>query len=528
MSNVENNQSDDLESQKESQHSDMSNNNNNNNNSQSRFGIPVNPDHASVPMGGGKELPPIPSELEKDYIVEFEGPNDPTHPFNWSFWNKTGATFSLGFTTMTVAWGSAIYATAVPEISMIFGVSNVVATLGIALYIAGFAGGPVIWGSLSEVYGRKIPMLASTLLFTCFIFGVAVAKDLQTIMLCRFFAGFLGSAPLSVVGGAFADIYDNRWRGVALVGFLSTVFLGPILAPVVGGYIAGSYLGWRWTHYITGIMGALALVLTVIFYHESYYPAILAEKAQKLRKETGNWAIHAEGDNNHLDMTEILENTILGPIKLLFTQPIILTTSIYVAFVYGILYLCLEVYPIIFIEGYHFSPQNGELPYIGVFVGMLVGAVYLVMMEPHYFRKVIANGNKPAPDARLDTLIVPSMIFPIGLFWLCWTGNYPEHVHWIVPTIGGAFIGFALIGIFLSALTYAVESYLHLSASVLAANSFARAAFASAFPLFGRQMFHNMGVQWAGTLLGCLALVMIPIPILFRIYATRLSKTITI
>lgn len=490
------------------------------------YGVPVDPGLATVTMGSGRSIPPIPCEDEKEYVVDFDGPEDPTHPFNWSLWKKLSGCFSLGFTTMTVAWGSAIYATAVPELEMIYGVSEVVLTLGLSLYIAGFAGGPVIWGSLSEMYGRKAPIMVSQLLFVCFIFGVAVAKDLQTIMLCRFFAGFLGAAPLSVVGGSFSDMFNHKHRGTALIGFLSTVFLGPIIAPVVGGYIASSYLGWRWTHYITGIMGSLALVLDFFLYEESHYPVILGKKAQKLRRDTGNWAIHGPLDNKSLEVKEIILTTLFGPIKLMFTQPIILLSSIYIAFVYGILYLCLEVYPIIFIEGYGFSPANGELPYIGVFVGMMIGAGYLVCMEPHYFRKVVAKGFKPAPEARLDAAILPSILFPIGLFWLCWTGNYPDKVHWIVPTIGGGFIGFALMGIFLGVLTYAVESYLHLAASVLAANAFLRAAFAAAFPLFAKQMFHNMGVQWAGTLLGCIAIVMVPIPVLFRVYATRLEQSI--
>jgi DHA1 family multidrug resistance protein-like MFS transporter len=44
------------------------------------------------------------------------------------------------------------------------------------------------------------------------------------------------------------------------------------------------------------------------------------------------------------------------------------------------------------------------------------------------------------------------------------------------------------------------------------------------FPLFTRQMFNNMGIQWAGTLLGCIAVIMIPIPVLFLIYGPRLRR----
>jgi DHA1 family multidrug resistance protein-like MFS transporter len=53
------------------------------------------------------------------------------------------------------------------------------------------------------------------------------------------------------------------------------------------------------------------------------------------------------------------------------------------------------------------------------------------------------------------------------------------------------------------------------AASVFAANTIIRSAVGAAFPLFAKQMFQNLGVQWAGTLLGCLALIMVPIPLAF-------------
>lgn len=488
--------------------------------------IPIQPGITQWAMGGGRPIPPIPGEMEKDYIVEFNGPDDPTHPYNWSPWRKVVACFALGFTTMSVSWGSAIYATANKEICEEFGVGEVVGTLGISLYMIGFAGGPVVWGSCSEIWGRKYPTLLSQFLFVCFTFAAAVSKDLQTLMISRFFQGFLGSAPLAVVGGAFADMYDNRNRGKALVGFLSTVFFGPTLAPIAGGYITSSYLGWRWTNYITGIMGALALVMCSILYPESYYPSILAQKAQLLRQETANWAIHASGENDHLNLSHVVHNTVLRPLRMLVTQPVVACISIYMAFAYGILYLCLEVFPIVYVEGYAMDIANANLTYIGVLIGMLFAGVYMILLEPIYLRKIEGNGNKPAPNARLDALMVPSIMFPIGLFLLFWSGNYPNHIHWIVPTTGAAIVGFALMGIFLSAQNYAVESYLQVSASVLAACAFMRASFAAAFPLFAQQMFHNMGVQWAGTLLGCIALLMVPIPFLFKYYADRLAKTI--
>uniref|UniRef100_A0A060SXI5 ARAD1A03938p n=1 Tax=Blastobotrys adeninivorans TaxID=409370 RepID=A0A060SXI5_BLAAD len=475
-------------------------------------------------MGGSKPIPPMVPKT--DYIVEFDGPEDPLHPKNRTLREKLTACIFLGLTTCTVSWGSAIFATAIPAVAQEFHVGQVVATLGISLYIAGFAAGPILWGSLSELVGRKGPILVSQFGFVLFSFATATAKDFQTVMLCRFFAGFIGSAPLAVIGGAYTDMFSHQARGKSMVGYLSMVFVGPTIAPVVGGFISASYLGWRWTEYITGIMGSFVLVMDYFFYEESYYPIVLVKKAKRLREQTGNWAIHAVAEQKNLDLNRILQNSILRPLHYLTTQPIVFLIAIYISFVYGILYLCLEVYPLIFMGGYGFTGGKAELPYLGILVGMFIGGAYLLTFEPRYGRKVDQNGGRPCPDARLDAMLLPAVCFPIGLFWLTWTGNCPQHIHWIVPTLAGLFIGFALMGIFLSAICYMVESYLPVVASVMAANAFLRAAFASSFPLFAKAMFNNMGINWAGTLLGCLATIMVPIPFVFRIYAPALKKTI--
>ena len=84
-------------------------------------------------------------------------------------------------------------------------------------------------------------------------------------MLSRFFAGVFASCPLAVVGGAFSDMFGNETRGIAIAAFSALVFIGPFISPIVAAFITESCLGWRWTEYITGIMGALALILDVLF-----------------------------------------------------------------------------------------------------------------------------------------------------------------------------------------------------------------------------------------------------------------------
>lgn len=180
-----------------------------------------------------------------------------------------------------------------------------------------------------------MPLVVSMFGFSIFNIAVAVGKDLQTVLICRFWAGFFGACPLAVVAAVFSDIFDNRTRGIAITVFSMTVFTGPLLAPFIGGFITDSYLGWRWTEYITSFMGFLAFGLNVIFLEESYAPAILVGKAAELRRLTLNWGIHAKQEEIEIDMRELIQKNFSRPLRMLIFEPIVLLVSVYVAFIYG-------------------------------------------------------------------------------------------------------------------------------------------------------------------------------------------------
>jgi MFS family permease len=111
--------------------------------------------------------------------------------------------------------------------------------------------GPLLFAPISELYGRKISIVLPTFFLMIFSFATAVAKDIQTVLTTRFFAGVFGSAPLSNVGGILADIWKPQHRGGALLGYGGTVLGGPLIAPIVGGALVINLptLGWRWTEY---------------------------------------------------------------------------------------------------------------------------------------------------------------------------------------------------------------------------------------------------------------------------------------
>ncbi|KAJ5683215.1 hypothetical protein N7462_006380 [Penicillium macrosclerotiorum] len=471
-------------------------------------------------FGAGKPYPP-PLPNKEEYVVEFAGVDDPLHPQNWSTAKKLTTAVILSFTTFNATFASSIYSSGNSILSMQFHVSNEVGTLGLSLYVLGFATGPIIWAPFSELYGRRIPILISMLGFTLFQFAVATAKDLQTIMLCRFFGGLFGACPVAVVAAVFSDIYENRVRGLAITVFAMTVFTGPLFASTVGGFIVQSSHGWRCTDYLTGIMGAAALVIDFFFLCESYAPVILTRKAAELRRRTLNWGIHSKQEEIEVDFKQLIRKNFSRPLKILFTEPIILTLSIYMAFLYGLLYLFMTAYPIVFQQIHGFDKGVGGLPYLGMIIGEFLGGFAIILSQPWYNRKLKENGGDPIPEWRMPLAIVGSVAFAAGLFWFGWSG-FRADIHWVVPTLSGGLTGFGLFCIFLQAMNYIIDGYVVFAASALAANIILRSTAGAVFPLFATYMFDSLGVNWTGTLLGGIAALMIPIPVLFYLYGPKL------
>lgn len=424
---------------------------------------------------------------------------------------------------MTSAFASSIFSAATAAVAAEFGVSSEVGILGVSFYVLGFAFGPTLWAPLSELKGRRLPINIAMFGFTLFSFAVATGKDLQTVLICRFFAGFFGACPLAVVAAIFSDMFGNRTRGIAITIFSIAVFAGPLLGPFIGGFITESYLGWRWTMYLAGIMGAACFCLNLFFLEETYPPAILVQKAADLRRRTKNWGIHARQEEIEIDFRELLNKNFSRPMRLLFGEPIVLLLSLYMSFVYGILYLFLTAYPFVFQKVHHFSPGVGGLPFFGMIVGQVIAGISMILQQPWYNRKLKANNNVPIPEWRLPSVIAGGVAFTAGIFWFGWSG-YRENIHWIVPSLSGILTGFGLMSIFLQSLNYLIDAYLMFAASAIAGNTFMRSLFGAGFPLFATYMFNGLGIQWASTLLGSVGAVLIPIPVIFLIYGHRIRK----
>jgi len=208
---------------------------------------------------------------------------------------------------------------------------------------------------------------------------------------------------------------------------------------------------------------------------------------------------------------------------MLMTEPILVLMTIYLSFIYGLLYLCFFAYPISFQQERGWDGGAGQLPFLGILVGVIFSCIFVaVETKTRFVRKLRENGGRIVPENRLPPMIVGSIALPIGLFWFAWTSN--PTVSWVPQAVSGIFIGFGILTIFLQAINYMIDVYLQHANSALAANAFVRSLFAAGFPLFASQMYHRLGTSWTTSLLGFISLALIPVPILFYYYGHHVRK----
>jgi hypothetical protein len=166
------------------------------------------------------------SGTENDPFVLSWLKDDPRNPMQFTMAKKVAITLATSFATLIVSLTSSAYTGSISGIITHFEISTEVATLGLSLYIFGFSVGPLVWAPLSESIGRQIPFFISFLFMAAFSAGCAGARNIQTLLVLRFFAGTFGSSPLTNAGGVVSDMFPARQRGLALCLFASTPYMG--------------------------------------------------------------------------------------------------------------------------------------------------------------------------------------------------------------------------------------------------------------------------------------------------------------
>ncbi|OHE98457.1 major facilitator superfamily transporter [Colletotrichum orchidophilum] len=454
-----------------------------------------------------------------DYKLVTFLPNDPENPKNWSKAYKWYCTMVVAITCFVVAFCSSVITADIEGVARQFHCSEEAALVSITVFVIGFGIGPLVFAPLSEIYGRQVIYGSTLFLAVIFIIPCAVAKNLGTLLVCRAIDGIAFSAPMTLVGGTLADLWRNEDRGVPMAAFSAAPFLGPAVGPLVGGFLADAK-GWRWLYWIQLILASVIWILISFTVPETYAPTILARRAKKMRKETGDETHVTEQDIDMRPFSERLGIFLIRPLQLLFGELIVFLISIYMSVLYGLLYMFFIAYPIIYQKHKGWSAGSTGLMFIPLAVGVLMSAACAPWVNKHYLTVVAKYNGHPPAEARLIPMMFSCWLVPIGLFIFAWT-SYP-HIHWAGPAFAGFPVGFGFIFLYNSANNYLVDSYQHQAASALAAKTCIRSFWGAGVVLFTNQMYARLGDQWASSLLAFLGLACCAIPFLFWVFGARI------
>jgi DHA1 family multidrug resistance protein-like MFS transporter len=443
--------------------------------------------------------------------------HDSDNPQNFSYGRKCYITAVAISLVMNATFASSAPTGTLQGISDELHVSSEAAGLVTTLFLLGYCAGPLFWAPLSEFYGRRWIFHISFTLYIAFGFLCAFTPNFAGLLIGRFLTGTAASAALTNAPGVLADIWGPVERGNAMILFATMTFVGPALGPVVSGFLQLDKT-WRWSFYVLLWMAGATEVLLITL-PETLPSAVLHNKAQRARKDPGQERVKASNESSTYSLGGVFKVALMRPWQLLF-DPISFMVAIYYAVVYTLLYMLFSIYPIVFQQKRGWNAGVGELPLIGTIIGACIGGLALYI-ESRRTRNKSNQGNEPIPEDRLPGAMVGGVMFAVTIFWFAWTAGY-NSIHWAVPTIAGRFLATSILLIFVVFVNYIIDSYLRYAASAIAANTILRSACAAASPLFTQYMFDTLGVGGAGSLIGGVGVLLMPIPFVFYKYGSAI------
>ena len=413
---------------------------------------------------------------------------------------------------------------AVPQLLREFKSSDTLyETILVSVWELGEAVGPLLIAPLSEIYGRTPVYNATNVIFIIFSIACAVSSNLPMLLAFRLING-MGDASIALNPSIVGDMFVQEERGLplAMVGF--PPLIGPVAGPVIGGYLT-QRAGWRWAFWLSAITGGVCELGFLAFFRETYEPIILRRKARRLREETGNTELRCKYDTveKPQSVRRILLDSCDRPLRMLVSTPIVALLATYISVVYGFLYILLTTITEVFESTYGFTQGEAGLAYLGLSLGMVVGVLLCALSSDWWLKRQAAlHDGQMKPEYRLPPMVLGGLLIPVGLFIYGWTAR-PE-IFYLVPMLGTAALGFGFFVTSIPLNAYLVDAYRLHAASAIAATIVLRCIVGALLPLAGPTLYASLGYGWGNSLLGFVALLFVPVPIMSMRFGERLRR----
>ncbi|KAG2419997.1 hypothetical protein HFD88_004794 [Aspergillus terreus] len=503
------------------------------------YGGPDNLHNASSTIAMVQEGYRLVKLSEHQVLVEFEDGSS-ENPSNWQFTRKLYIAIVALLLVLSGGITSSLPSNSVESTMRDYNVKgDMNKVLPTAVFLIGYMVGPIVFSPLSETIGRKPVLLWTYSLFVLGSLGTALAPDWRSMLVFRWICGTAGSAPQTVVGGVYADLFaDPRMRGRMMAAYMSATSFGPILGPIISGCVLPD--DWRWCYrLVTVFYGCVWIALMFISgepflcvsygialtnTEETFGPYIMKKEAMRLRKESNSKDYVTRQELNSTGFKDEALQILTRPLTMLIFEPVVLFSSIYLAYAYGLIFFSFQAYPIVFEGTYNFSVQATALAFIAIGIGASSSG-FVTLFYDTVYEKAKSKGRawtSRAEFQRLPTGCIGGPCLTIGLFWLGWSAQ--PHVHWIAPVLSGVFFGFGYQIIFISLQTYIADVYRIYSASALAASVVTRSLVGALLPLAADPLYEALGVGWGTSVVGFASLACIPIPFGFLYFGPWMRK----
>ena len=476
---------------------------------------------SSASIASKTSLQPTPTGGDAEVVSDTPiapRPDASDDPLEWPTsrkWIVTAALSATGFNRIMV---STIMAPALPVISSELDLSNVGATAALSAFVLATAFSPLLFGPLSEVYGRAPIIHLTNLWFLVFNFACGFVNTGPGLIACRLLAGFGAGSIYALASGVLGDLWPPEKRGKTNALYILVPLCGAAVGPIVGGFVE-QYTTWRWIFWSTSALQGVLVLLCFMCYKETHLPTLLrrrAEREQRAQTATATATAAATApattavQRRWTRFTSVylppipkslLWKSVSLPPRQLATHRSVQLQAALSAMGYGILYLVLSTFSSLYTSQYNESIAISGLHYISLCLGEIIGSQIGGRLMDYLARKAkkLRGSDKFEPEFHLPIIVPGALLSGVGFLLYGWAAD--KRLPWIVVDIGGLVlsVGLQMTGMGLQA--YNMDSYPDSRASTSAAVQLFRSLGAFALPLAGSKMYASLGYGWANTLM---------------------------